>query len=165
MCGLIFKKLIMTVMKSQLVVDHCDREKELELKTLAKYGHDIHQLLTSIQEKKNEIDTLCKDGVNFNKHRLPALVFNCLLLAKWKCFGADVNCEKSAWVKDPAAIDNNNLIIHTTNVYTNYKSTSEWGKKAVFKDAVIVSLLTDLDAEHANKKSAAACPGVNCSRK
>ena len=35
-------------MKSQLVVDHCDREKELELKTLEKYGHDIHQLLTSI---------------------------------------------------------------------------------------------------------------------
>ena len=52
-CGLIFLKLMMTVMNPQCVVDHCSKEKELKEMTLANYGHDVSQLLTSIQEKKN----------------------------------------------------------------------------------------------------------------
>ena len=73
-------------MKPQLVVDHCSKEKELEEMTLAKYGHDIRQLLTSMQEKKNEIDTICKGGVKFYDHLFLTLVFDCLALEKFFVF-------------------------------------------------------------------------------
>ena len=79
-----------------------------------------------MQEKKNEIDTLRKDGVKFDDQRFLTLVFDHLALAKYKYFCADFKCNKSAWSKELAAIDIDKLIVDTTNLYTNYKSTGEW---------------------------------------
>ena len=79
-----------------------------------------------MQEKKNEIDTLRKDGVEFDDRRFLALIFDCLALAKSKDFRADVKRKESAWVKYPATIDIAKIIDNTTNLYTNYKYTGEW---------------------------------------
>ena len=40
-----------------------------------------------------------------------------------KRFCIDFKHEKSAWVKEPDAIDIEELIAYTTNLYTNCKST------------------------------------------
>ena len=124
--GLIFFKLSMAVMKPQLLVDHSENGKELKEMTPPKYGNYFFQLLTLMQEKKNEIDTLRKDGVEFDDRRFLALIFDCLALAKSKDFRADVKRKESAWVKYPATIDIAKIIDNTTNLYTNYKYTGEW---------------------------------------
>ena len=46
MCGLISPKLTMIAMNPQLVIDHHAKDKD------TKYGYDVRQLLTSMQEKK-----------------------------------------------------------------------------------------------------------------
>ena len=60
-------------------------------------------------------------------------------------FFSDVKREKSAWVKEPSAIDIDNLIADTANFYTNYKSTGEWDEESVDKDSVIIALVDDLN--------------------
>eukprot|EP00957_Ditylum_brightwellii_P150808 11482715-Ditylum_brightwellii.AAC.1 len=61
-CGVIFLKMMMEVMKPNLVVDHQAKETELENMTLALFGNNAQTLLTMMQEKRNKIDTLQKDG-------------------------------------------------------------------------------------------------------
>eukprot|EP00957_Ditylum_brightwellii_P138334 10543759-Ditylum_brightwellii.AAC.1 len=65
-CGVIFLKMVMEVMKPHLVVDHRAKETELENMTLESVGNNVRILLTTMQEKRNKIDTLQKDGIKFN---------------------------------------------------------------------------------------------------
>ena len=122
-CGIIFLKLMMEVMKPQLVVDHRAKEKELEEMTLASSNNDVRLLLTSMQEKRDEIDTLRKDGVKFDDQRFLTLIFDNLAIAKCTDFRADIKAEKRNWVKNPSLIDIPTLIADAINLYTNYKST------------------------------------------
>ena len=87
-----------------------------------------------MQENKDEIYTIRKDDVKFDNQCFLTLVFDCLALAKCKYLCADVKRDKSAWVKVPAAIDNDKLIADTTNLYINYKPTGELDEEAVDKD-------------------------------
>ena len=152
-CGIIFLKLMIEVMKPHLVVDHRAKEKELEKMTLASYSGDVRRLLTSMQEKRDEIDTLRKDGVKFDDQRFLTLIFDRLSVAKCTDFTADIKAEKRKWVKDPSSIDIPTVIAETISLYTNYKSTGEWDAEVVDKDAVIVALATDLKRANAAKPS------------
>ena len=57
----------MTGIKPHLVINNLEKEKELENITLASCGNNVCTLLTQIQEKKDEIDTLRKDSVDFDE--------------------------------------------------------------------------------------------------
>ena len=61
-CGLTLLKMEIMVMKPHYVVDHQVKERELEELTLAKSGNDVCAYLTKMQEKRNEIDALRKEG-------------------------------------------------------------------------------------------------------
>eukprot|EP00957_Ditylum_brightwellii_P172634 13141903-Ditylum_brightwellii.AAC.1 len=73
--------MMMEVMKPHLVVDHQVKETELENMTLALFGNNVQTLLTTMQEKRNEIDTLQKDGVKFNEQQFLTLIFDRLSIA------------------------------------------------------------------------------------
>ena len=70
---------MMRVMKPHLVVGHREKENELEKLTLSACGNDVHHLLTLMQEKRTEIDTLRKDGVTFDEQRFLTLIFDNLI--------------------------------------------------------------------------------------
>ena len=143
-CGIIFLKMMMEVMKPHLVVDHRAKETELEKMTLATHGNDVRTLLTSMQEKRNEIDTLRKDGVRFDEQRFLTLIFDRLLVAKCKDFLADLKSERRKWVKNPTSVNSVTVIAESINLYINYKATGEWDAEVIDKDAVIVALATKL---------------------
>ena len=109
----------MTVTNPKLVVNHRAKENDPKEITLEKYSHGVRQLLTSIQEKKNKIDTIRKDGVKFDDQSFLTLLFDRLVLKKCKFVCAEVNRNKSAWVKELDAIDINKLISDTTILYTS----------------------------------------------
>eukprot|EP00957_Ditylum_brightwellii_P036529 2766952-Ditylum_brightwellii.AAC.1 len=71
----------MEVMKPHLVVDHQAKETELENMTLASFGNNVQTLLTTMQEKCNEIDTIQKDGVKFDEQQFLTLIFDRLSIA------------------------------------------------------------------------------------
>ena len=150
-CGITFLKMMMEVMKPHLVVDHRAKETELEKMTLASYNNDVRTLLTSMQEKRNEIDTLRKDGVRFDEQRFLTLIFDRLLAAKCKDFLSDIKSERRKWVKDPPSVNSTTVIAESINLYINYKATGEWDAEVVDKDAVIVALATKLKASEAKK--------------
>ena len=143
-CGLIFLKLMMGVMKPHLVVDHREKEKELEKLTLASCDNDVRVLLTSMQEKRTEIDTLRKDGVTFDEQRFLTLIFDNLILANCTDFKADIKSEKRKWMKNSASVDSTTLIAESVNLYTNYKSNGDWDAEVIDRDKVILALATDL---------------------
>ena len=66
--------------------------------TLASYSGDVRHLLTSMQEKRDEIDTLRKDGVKFDDQRFLTLIFDRLSVSKCTDFTADLKAEKRKWV-------------------------------------------------------------------
>jgi hypothetical protein len=155
-CGIVFLKLMIEVLKPHLVVDHRAKERELEKMTLASFNNDVRRLLTSMQEKRNKIDTLRKDGVKYDETRFLTLIFDSLSTATCIDFKADIQSEKRRWIKDPASIDTSTLIAETISLYTTYKSTGDWDKEVVDKDAIIVALSTDL-----KRAKAAGSKGVS----
>ena len=152
-CGLIFLKMMVEVMKPHLVVDHRAKETELEKMTLASCNNNVRTLLTSMQEKRNEIDTLRKDGVKYDEQRFLTLIFDCLSIVSCIDFKADVKAEKRKWIKDPTSVPSTTLIAECISLYTNYKSTGEWDAEVVDKDAVIVALAANLKLEKAKKSN------------
>ena len=139
-CGVIFLKMMMEVMKPHLVVDHRAKETELEKMTLASFANNARTLLTSMQEKRNEIDQLRKDGVKFDEQRFLTLIFDRLTVATCTDFKADVKAEKRKWIMDSTSVDSTTLIASFISLYINYKSTGEWDAEVIDKDAVIVAL-------------------------
>ena len=64
-CGLVKLKLEFEVINPQLVVNHTIKEQELEDLTLTKCGNNVHTYLTTIQEKRNEINANLPDGEEY----------------------------------------------------------------------------------------------------
>ena len=148
-CGLILLKMAMEVMKPQLVINHREKEKALEALTLLKVGNNVCTFLTRMQEQRDEIDTLRKDGVKFDKQRFLTLMFEKLLETTCPDFLSEVKLVRNQWVKNPVATDENKVIAEFINLYTNFKANGEWDKNVVNKDATIIALATALKA--ANK--------------
>ena len=55
-CGLVKLKLAIEIINPQLVVNHVIKEQDLEEPTLVKCGNNVHTYLTTLQEKRNEIN-------------------------------------------------------------------------------------------------------------
>ena len=74
---------------------------------------------------RNEIDSLQRDGINYDDKRFLALNFDELEKTA-RGFLADIKRQRSEWVKNPSAFNTRTLIADMINLYTNYKSTGEW---------------------------------------
>ena len=88
-------KLLLEVIKPQVVVDHRVKEAALEVLTPASYLNNIRTYLMPMQERKIELDTLRKDGVKYDMHCFTTLLFDALLKTKCPDFLADIKSKKS----------------------------------------------------------------------
>ena len=67
--------MAMKVTKPLLVINHWEKEKALKAFTLLEAGNNICTFLTRMQEQRDEIDKLRKDGVKYDKQRFITLMF------------------------------------------------------------------------------------------
>ena len=132
MCGLVKLKLAFEVINPQLVVDNAIKEQELEDLTLTKCGNNVHTYLTTIQEKRNEINANLLDGEEY-----PACCFHTNMFTKLEkstCddFLTNVKDAKSRWIKSPDTFDQATEIGDLINLYTNYSyERSDLDRKSV----------------------------------
>ena len=70
-----------------------------------------------MQEQRDEIDTLRKDGVKYDGQRFLTLMFEKLLETSCPDFLSEVKLSRNQWVKNPAAIDENTLVAEFINLY------------------------------------------------
>ena len=78
-CGMILLKISMTTMNPQLVINHCEKDMDIENLSLALCGNNVRTLLTLMQEKKDDINTLRKYGVKFYEQIFLTILFDKVL--------------------------------------------------------------------------------------
>ena len=130
-CGLILFKMALDVMKPQLVIDHRAKERELESLTLENCANDVRTFLTKMQEKRMEIDALCKNNVEFDGQRWLTLCFEQLVKTNCPDFLNDVKRQRSEWIKDSSKFGAGQFCVELNNLYVNYKSTGAWDETAI----------------------------------
>ena len=106
-----------------------------------------------MQEKRNEIDALCKDNIKFYDQRWLTLTFEQLIKTGCSEFLEDVKHQQREWIKDSGKFNSGQLCVDMINLYTNYKATGEWDKKNVSIQQSIIVLATALATERAKNKS------------
>ena len=94
-CGLIKLKLVLEIIDPNLVVDYALKEHELESLTLAKCGNDVHDYLSKIQEKRNEINSNLPDKEEYPIRRFITNMFEQLEKSTCTDFLANVKESKS----------------------------------------------------------------------
>ena len=97
-CGLIKLKLVFDVINPQLVVDHAIKEQELETLSLAGCGNNVHTYLTSLQEKRNEINAALPDKEEYPARRFNTTMFAQLEKSTCEDFLTEVKSSKSRWI-------------------------------------------------------------------
>ena len=127
-CSLVKLKLAFKVINSQLVVYHAIKEQELEDLTLTKCGNNIHTYLTTIQEKRNEINDNLPDGEEYPARCFHTNMFTQLDKSTCDDFLTNVKDAKSRWIKYPDTINQATEIGDLIKLYTNYASTGTWMK-------------------------------------
>ena len=91
--------MAMSVIKLQLIINHKSKERDLKELTLAKSDNNLCNYLTKMQEKRNDIDSLWKDGVKFDEQRWLTLCFEQLAKTGYSDFLDNIKHQKSEWVK------------------------------------------------------------------
>ena len=100
-----------------------------------------------MQEQRDEIDTLRKNGVKFDTHRFLTLLFEKLLATTYPDFQPEVKLTRDQWSKDPCVINKNKVVAEFINLFTNFRANDgKWGKQVVNKDATIIALATIIKA-------------------
>ena len=115
-CGLILFKMAMIVMKPQLVVGHREKERDIEELTLAKSGNDVRAYLTKMQNKRDKIDALRKEKVQFDNQRWLTLTFEQLVKTRCSDFLEYVKCQQSKWIKDSGTFDSGQFCVDMINL-------------------------------------------------
>ena len=121
--GLVKLKLVLEVINSQLVVDHAIKDQELEDLTLTKFGNNMHTFITTIQEKRKEINANLPDGEEYPARRFHTNMFTQLEKSTCNNFLTNVKDAKSRWIKSPDTFDQATDIGDLVKLYTNYAST------------------------------------------
>ena len=127
-CGIILLNMCFNVTKMQLVVNHFVKEKEVETLTLIGFGNNIPTFLTTLEEKRNEINSLFPVKEEFAAHQFTTIVFDNITKSICKYFLPNVNQAKIDWIKDPGTFDYPQSMIDLTNIYMKYTSTIHWTK-------------------------------------
>ena len=87
------------------MVNHAIKEQELEDLTLTKCGNNVHTYLTTIQEKRNEINANLLDVEEYPACRFHTNVFTQLYKSTCDDFLTNVKDSKSRWIKSPDNFD------------------------------------------------------------
>ena len=159
-CGIILFRISLDVIKPQIMIDNQAKERDLEDLTLKACQNNVCTYLTTMQEKKIEVDTIRKDRTTYNVQRMNTLIFDKLSKIVCETFLADVKRQKSKWIKDPVSFNTVQGMADLTNLYTNYKSTGLC--KAQRKDikSTILALATALKKYWAKNSAYKNPPGT-----
>ena len=114
--------------------------EDLTIKSCKK---NVRTYLTKMQDMQNKIDSLQKEGINYNEQRFLTLAFDDLVKTSGDLL-ADVKHQLSEWVKKPSDFNTSIFITDMINLYTNYKSTGDWDKQVDYHNKVMIALTTDL---------------------
>ena len=142
-CGLVKLKLAFEVIKPQLVVDHAIKDQELEDLNLTKCGNNVHTYLTTIQEKRNEINDNLLDGEEYPTLRFQTNMFTQLGKSTCDDFLTNVKGAKSRWIKFPDTFNQATEIGDLIKLYTNYALMGTC-MKSNEKGAKIFAMSTEL---------------------
>ena len=82
----------------QLVVDHMIKKQELEYLSLVGCGNNVHDYLTSLQEKHNKINAALPDKEEYPAHRFNTTMFSQLEKSICEYFLTEVMSAKSLWI-------------------------------------------------------------------
>ena len=151
--GVIHFKMALDIIKSRLVIDHKSKERELEDLTLEACQNNVCTYLTTMKEKKIEVDTICKDGTTYNIQQMNTLILDELFETACKAFLANVKQKNSLWIKDPATFNTEQKMVDLTNLYNNYNSTGIWDAHGKDAKSMIVALATALNNERAKNST------------
>ena len=123
-CGLNLFMMALQVIKTQMVINNQSKERKIENMTTESCENNVCTYLTKMQEMWNEIDSLRKDGINYNKQRFLILTFGKLGKISGD-FLADVKQQHSERVKKPSAFNTSTVIVDIINLYTKYKDMGD----------------------------------------
>ena len=109
--------------------------------TLTKCGNNVHTYLTTIQEKRNEINANLPDGEEYPARRFHTNMFTQLDKSTCDDLLTNVKDAKSRWIKSPNTFDQETEIGYLIKLYTNYASTGTW-MMSNKKDVKIIAMVT-----------------------
>ena len=151
-CGLIKLKLVFDVINPQLVVDHAIKEQELENLSLAGCGNNVHTYLTSLQEKRNEINAALPDKEEYPARRFNTTMFSQLEKSTCEDFLTEVKSAKSRWIRSPETFNSANKIGDLVELCTNFASSGDWSK-AQDRHTKMVAMATELYKEQQKNRA------------
>ena len=76
MFGLTLFMMAIQVMHPQMVIDHQDKNRKMEYLIIELRKNNVRTYLTKMQEMRNEIDYLQKDGIKCDEKRFLTLTFD-----------------------------------------------------------------------------------------
>ena len=127
-CGLVKLKLAFGVVNPMLAVDHAIKERELEQLTLLECESNVHTYLTTLQTKRNVINSSLPQGEHYPTRRFNTHMFSQLEKSTCNDFLTDVKAAKSRWITKPDTFDQVTEIGNLITLYTNYASSGTWTK-------------------------------------
>jgi hypothetical protein len=151
-CGLIKLKLVFEIINPQLVVDHAIKEQELEALSLVGCGNNVHTLLTSLQEKRNEINAALPDNEEYPARRFNTTMFAQLEKSTCDDFLTEVKSSKSRWIRSPETFNSANEIGDLVKLYTNFASNGDWSRSQD-RHTKMVAMATELYKEQQKNRS------------
>ena len=147
-------KLMYSVIKLQLAVDHRMTEMPMEALNLSDCNKNVRTFLTKQQDSVLKIDHLRGDGVTYDPQSFATLIFDELVKTNCPNFLDNVKAERAKWIKRPSTFVMPQCIINLTALYTNYKQTGLWDKRAPNHKAQLIAMATHLKEKmNANKST------------
>ena len=88
--------MALQVINPQLVIEHQPKESKKEELTIKSCKNHVCTYLTNMQEMRNEINSLRKNGIKYNKQQFLTLIFDNLGKTAG-VFLANVKPQRSEW--------------------------------------------------------------------
>ena len=110
-CGL-------NLVNTQVVIDHQAKERKMEDLNIKLCKNNARTYLTKMEEMRNDIDSLWKDGIKYDEQRFLTLNFDELCKIAGD-FLVDFKRQSSEWEKNPSAFNTSTFIADMIILYTN----------------------------------------------
>ena len=149
----ILLKIYLYLIKPQLVIDHRAKYRELKYLNIEACQNNAYEYLTTIKQKKIEVDSIHKDDTTYNMQRMNTLIFDKLSKTGCEDFLADVEWQNSEWIKDPVIFNTEYSMVDLKNLYINYKTTGLWDAYRKDPKSIIITLTTALKREQSKNSS------------
>ena len=135
------------------MIDHLAKYRELKYLNIEACQNNAYEYLTTIKQKKIEVDSIHKDDTTYNMQRMNTLIFDKLSKTGCEDFLADVEWQNSEWIKDPVIFNTEYSMVDLKNLYINYKTTGLWDAYRKDPKSIIITLTTALKREQSKNSS------------